>query len=61
MHGFHKKCTWINISVIVSAEKIGNTSTGTTLSRLKIYSRCLMHILKVKLDDRKIFNFKKGE
>ena len=29
------KCTWINSIVIVSAEKTGNTSTGTTLSMLK--------------------------
>ena len=27
--------TWINSSVIVSTEKTGNTSTGTTLSTLK--------------------------
>ena len=43
-----QKRTWINISVIVSAEKTGNTSTGTTLSMLIIYSRCLICILKVK-------------
>ena len=27
-------------------KKTGNTSTGTILSTLKIYSRSLMHILK---------------
>ena len=49
MCGFHKKHTWINSSVIVSAKKTGNTSIGKTCSMLKIYSRCLIHILKVKL------------
>ena len=35
-----KKRTWINSIVIVSAKKTGNKSTtGTTLSMLKIYSR----------------------
>ena len=29
----------VNSSVIVSDEKTGNTSTGTTLSMLGIYSR----------------------
>ena len=29
MCGFHKKCTWINSSVIAYAKK-SNTSTGTT-------------------------------
>ena len=33
---------------MVSGEKTGNKSTGTTLSMLKIYSRCLICILKVK-------------
>ena len=35
MCGFYEKCTCINSSVIVSAEKTGTTSTGTTLSMLK--------------------------
>ena len=39
-------CTWINSSVTVSVKKTGNTSAGTTLSILKIYSRCLICILK---------------
>ena len=39
----------INSSVMVSVEKTGNISTGTTLSILKIYSRCLICILKVKM------------
>ena len=57
MCGFHKKCTWINGSVIVSAEKTGNTSTGTILSMLKIYSRCLIRILKVKYTQFKVSYF----
>ena len=36
MYGFHTKCTWINSIVIVSANKTGNKSTGTTLSMLKV-------------------------
>ena len=40
------KHNWISSIVIVSA-KTGNTSTGTTLSMLKIYSRCHICILKV--------------
>ena len=44
-----QKRTWISSSVIVSAEKTGNTSTGATLSMVKIYSRCLIRILRVKL------------
>ena len=51
--GFHKKSTWINRSVIVSAKKTGNTSTGIILSMLKIYSRCLICILKVKYTEFK--------
>ena len=47
------KRTWINSSVIVSAEKTGNTSTGTTLPMLKIYSRCLI-LLKVKYTEFKV-------
>ena len=42
-----KKCTWINSIVVVSTKKL-NKSTGTTLSMLKIYSSCLICILKVK-------------
>ena len=42
-----KKRTWINSIVIVSAKKL-KKSTGTTLSMLKIYSSCLIFILKVK-------------
>ena len=57
MCGFHKKCTWINSSVIVSAEKTGNTSTATTLSMLKIYSRCLIQLLKVKYTEFKFSYF----
>ena len=53
MYGFHKKCTWINITVIVFGEKTGNKSTGTTLSMLKIYSRCLICILKVEYTEFK--------
>ena len=52
------KCTWINSIVIVSAEITGNTSIGTTLSTLKIYSRCLIHILKVKYTEFKVSYFK---
>ena len=55
--GFHKKRSWINSSVIVSAKKTGNLSTGTTLSMLKIYSRCLMHVLKVKYTEFKFSYF----
>ena len=43
-----KKRTWINSIVVVSAKKTNNKSTGTTLSMLKIYSSCLICILKVK-------------
>ena len=43
------KRAWINSIVIVSAEKTGNTSTGTTLSMLKIYSNYLIHILKYRI------------
>ena len=43
-----KKRTWINSIVIVSAKKTGNKSTGKTLLMLKIYSGCLICILKVK-------------
>ena len=42
---------------IVSAKKTSNTSTGTTLSMLKIYSRCLIRILKVKYTEFKISYF----
>ena len=34
-------------------QKAGNNSTGTTLSTLKIYSRCLIYILKVKYTEFK--------
>ena len=57
MYGFCKKPTWINSIVIVSAEKTGNASTGTTLSTLKVYSRCLsplICILKVKYKEFKV-------
>ena len=57
MCGFSKTFMWINSSVIVSAKKTGNTSTGTTLSMLKIYSRCLMCILKVKYTEFKFSYF----
>ena len=43
-----KKRTWINSIVIVSTKKTGNKCTGTTLLMLKIYSGCLICILKVK-------------
>ena len=52
-----KKRTWINSIVIVSAKKTGNKSTGTTLSMLKIYSRCLICILKVKYTEFKFSHF----
>ena len=52
------KCTWINSIVIVSVEITGNTSTGTILSTLKIYSRCLIYILKVKYTEFKVSYFK---
>ena len=51
------KCTWINSMVIVSAEKTGNASTGITVSTLKIYSRCLICILKVKYTEFKVSYF----
>ena len=38
-------------------EKTGNTSTGTTLSTLKIYSRCLIQVFKVKYTEFKISYF----
>ena len=57
MCGFHKKRTWINHSVVVSAEKTGNTSTCTPLSMLEIYSRCLICILKVKYTEFKFSYF----
>ena len=44
-------------SIIVSAKKTSNTSIGTTLSKLKIYYRCLMRILKVKYTDFKFSYF----
>ena len=44
-----KKRTWINSIVLVSAKKLEiHKSTGRTLLMLKIYSGCLMCILKVK-------------
>ena len=52
-----KKRTWINSIVIVSVKKTGNKSTGTTLSMLKIYSRCLICILKVKYTEFKSSHF----
>ena len=54
---FHKKRTWINSSVIVSAKITSYTSTGTTLSMLKIYSRYLIRILKVKYTEFKFSYF----
>ena len=54
MCDFHKKRTWINSSVIVSAKKTGDTFTCTTLSTLKIYSRCLIQVFKVKYTEFKI-------
>ena len=49
IYGFRKKHTWKNSIVIRSIwQKTGNKSTGSTLSMLKIYSRCPMCILKVK-------------
>ena len=47
--------TWI--MVIVSAKKTGNSSTGTTLSMLKTYSRCLIRNLKVKYTEYKVSYF----
>ena len=38
-------------------QKTGNTSTGTTLSMLKIYLRCLIHIVKVKYTEFKLLHF----
>ena len=49
-----QKHTWINSSVIVSAKKTGNTSTGTILSKLKIYSRYPIRIIKVKYTQFKV-------
>ena len=51
------KHTWINSIVIVCAKKTGNTYTGTTLSILKIYSRCPIHILQVKYTEFKVSYF----
>ena len=48
-----QKHPWINSSFIVSAGQTGNTS----LSMLKIYSRCLIRILKVKYTQFKISYF----
>ena len=48
------KHTWINSTVIVSAKTTENKSTGATLSMLKIYSRCLACILKVKYTEFKV-------
>ena len=48
---------YLDSSVIVSAKKTSNISTGTTLTTLKIYSRCLMHILKVKYTEFKFSYF----
>ena len=56
--GFRKKRTWINLSVIVSAKKTGSKCTSTPLSMLKIYSRCLIRILKVKYTEFKFSYFK---
>ena len=42
---------------MVSAEKTNDTPIGKTLSMLKIYSRCLMRILKVKYTDFKFSYF----
>ena len=53
------KNTWIYSSVIVYAKKpaIYLMVNGTTLSILKIYSRCLMRILKVKYTEFKFSYF----
>ena len=51
------KRTWINGIVIVSAKKSGNTSNGTNLSMLKIYSRFLIRILEVKCTEFKASYF----
>ena len=51
------KRTWINSCVIVSAEKTANTSTGTTLSMLKVYSRCLIRILQVNIQNFEVSYF----
>ena len=51
------KCTLINSKEIVSAEKTGNTSTGTTLSMLKMCLRFLIYILKVKHTEFKVSYF----
>ena len=48
---------WINSIVIVSTKKTGDKSTGTTLSTLKIYSRCLIRITKVKYTEFKVSYF----
>ena len=50
------KHTWINSLVIASA-KSGHICTGTTLSMLKIYSRCLIHIFKTQITEFKISDF----
>ena len=55
MYGFHKM--HLDKYVIVSAEQTDNTSTGTTLSMLKIYSRRLRCILKVKYTEFKVSYF----
>ena len=57
MRGFHKKHTWINSRVIMSAKKTGNTSIGTTLSNAKSYSRCLIYIFKIKYTEFKFSYF----
>ena len=56
IYGFRKKRTWINSIVRNSiCQKTKNKSIGTTLSMLKIYSSCLICILKVKYTKFKLF------
>ena len=56
MYGFHKKYTWINSSVIVSAKKLAIHLLVHLYQSYKIYSRCLIRILKVKYTElRSIF------
>ena len=51
------KRTWVNSSVIIFAKKTGNISTGITFINAKIYSRCLMHILKANKQNLHFLTF----
>ena len=43
IYGFHYKHNWINSIVIVSTEKTGNTSTGTTMNAKSLFKMLNMH------------------